>query len=243
VIWVYAICERPDDPPPSGAAGLAGAPLEVVREGELLAVLSRHDDLGEMSSLDALWAHERVVELLMGERAVLPMRFGSKLAGEVPLRRALATHNTELLGALARVRGMVELAVRAMREVERAGSGEAAGAGAAAGPEAAEGSQSGRDYLRAKLELRDREQAVGATLHGPLCALAVAAKRRRGLAPGELLHAAYLVERPTVAKFRAAAQRLQREHRDVAVLCTGPWPPYSFVEVDMGSDVGAGTCG
>jgi Gas vesicle synthesis protein GvpL/GvpF len=239
VIWVYAICERPDVPPPVRAVGLTGAPLEGIREGELLAVLSRHADLGQTSSLDALWAHERVVERLMAERAVLPMRFGSKLAGEAALRRAIATHHDELIGALDRVRGMVELAVRAMRE----GGPADTDVSGAAGPSAAERHPSGRDYLRAKLELRDREEAAGAALHGPLAALAVTAKRRSGLAPGELLHAAYLVERPAVAEFRAAAQRLEREHQDVAVLCTGPWPPYSFVEVDVGSDLGAGVGG
>jgi hypothetical protein len=55
------------------------------------------------------------------------------------------------------------------------------------------------------------------------------------------LRASYLVERPVVGEFRAVAQRLQREYRDTTVLCTGPWPPYSFVEVAVGSrDEGRG---
>jgi len=43
------------------------------------------------------------------------------------------------------------------------------------------------------------------------------------------LRAAYLVERPVVARFGSRVQRLQAEHPEAAVLCTGPWPPYSFV--------------
>jgi hypothetical protein len=73
--------------------------------------------------------------------------------------------------------------------------------------------------------------------------LAVAASRRPVQAPDELLHASYLVERPVVAEFRAAAQRLQREHRDAAVLCTGPWPPYSFVDVAVSCQLGVGMGG
>jgi hypothetical protein len=73
--------------------------------------------------------------------------------------------------------------------------------------------------------------------------LAVAPSRRPVQAPDELLHASYLVERPVVAEFRAAAQRLQREHRDAAVLCTGPWPPYSFVDVAVSSQLGVGMGG
>jgi hypothetical protein len=44
-----------------------------------------------------------------------------------------------------------------------------------------------------------------------------------------VLRAAYLVERANVARFRALVERLQQQHPEIAVLCTGPWPPYSFV--------------
>lgn len=237
MIWVYAIGELPEVPPPPSAIGLAGTPLEGVREGGLLAVISRHADLPEMRAVDALWAHEHVVERLMAERAVLPMRFGSQLPGDAALRRALATRHDELLSALDGVRGRVELAVRAVRVdgVGRADVPVPAVAGAV------EGHDTGRDYVRAKLELRNRDEAAGAALHAPFAALAVAERRRPGRGPGELLRASYLVERPQVAKFRALAQRLQREHRDAAVLCTGPWPPYSFVDVAVrGWMAGAG---
>jgi hypothetical protein len=227
VIWVYAIGELPEVPPRQSAIGLAGAPLEGVREGGLLAVISRHADLPEMRTVDALWAHEHVVERLMAERAVLPMRFGSQLPGEAALRRALATRHDELLSVLDGVRGRVELAVRAVCAdgAERVDVPVPVVAGGVVGHD------TGREYVCAKLELRNRAEAAGAALHAPLAALAVAESRRPGRGPGELLRASYLVERPVVAEFRALARRLQREHPDAAVLCTGPWPPYSFVEV------------
>ena len=47
--------------------------------------------------------------------------------------------------------------------------------------------------------------------------------------PGpELLRAAYLVDRADVDGFVAVVRELQREHDSLSVLCTGPWPPYSF---------------
>ncbi|MDX6729997.1 MAG: Gas vesicle synthesis protein GvpL/GvpF, partial [Baekduia sp.] len=39
----------------------------------------------------------------------------------------------------------------------------------------------------------------------------------------------YLVDEPVVGRFRNAVERLQREHPEAALLCTGPWPAYSFV--------------
>jgi hypothetical protein len=234
VIWIYGIGDRAEIPPRLSAAGVAGAPLESIREGGLLAVISRHADLPELSAVDALWAHEEVVERLMAERAVLPMRFASRLAGEAALRHALVTRQNELRAALDGVRGRVELAVRALcaagaprREARRT---------AVAG--APEGRDSGREHVRAKLDRHHRADAAGAALHAPLAALAVVGSRRPGRVPCEVLRASYLVERPAVAEFRAVAQRLQSEHRDTAVLCTGPWPPYSFVEVALTDDSG-----
>jgi hypothetical protein len=232
VIWIYAIGDRADiPPPPPSAAGLAGAPLEGVGEGRLLAVVSRHAELPDIGAVDAMWAHEHVVERLMADRTVLPVRFASRLAGEAALRNQLATRQDDLLAALDGVRGRVELAVRAMSSAgpPRREAWRPAIAGGAGGR------HSGREYVRARLEVRDRAEAAGAALHVPLAALAVAGTRRPGRSSCEVLRASYLVERPVVAEFRALAQQLQSEYRDMAVLCTGPWPPYSFVEVAVSS--------
>jgi hypothetical protein len=64
-------------------------------------------------------------------------------------------------------------------------------------------------------------------LHEPLDFLA----RRSVVLPGpELLRAAYLVDRDAVDRFVALVQRLEETHTDLHIVCTGPWPPYSFAE-------------
>jgi hypothetical protein len=223
VIWVYGICERPDMPPPR-RRGLAQAPLDGVREGELLAVISRHVRPPGDPALDALWVHERVVERLMADRAVLPMRFGTKLPDDAALRHALATRQQELLAILARVRGRVEVGVRAMQPPgSDADTDDRRPAPAAPMP------ASGREYLEAKLHNGRRVEHAAAALHEPLAGLAVEARRQPARAPDELLRASYLIESAVLARFRGAVERLQRTHPGVAILCTGPWPPYSFV--------------
>ena len=39
---------------------------------------------------------------------------------------------------------------------------------------------------------------------------------------------AYLVSSENVDAFRDAVRRLQDEHPELTIVCTGPWPPYSF---------------
>jgi hypothetical protein len=220
MIWVYGICDRPDLPPPR-RRGLAQAPLDGLREGDLLAVFTRHVRSVTEPAPDALWAHERVVERLMAERAVLPMRFGSKVDDERALREFLADRRESLAAALARISGHVELGVRVLQPL-------AAGAGArAAAPVAA--LPTGRDYLLAKLQDGQRATRASASLHEPLEALAREARRQAPRGADEILNSSYLVDRRVVPRFRAAVERLQIARPDVAILCTGPWPPYSFV--------------
>jgi Gas vesicle synthesis protein GvpL/GvpF len=209
VIWVYAVCEHPELRLPP-VRGLDQAPLEGIADGPMLAVVSRHRRIAGDPALEAMWAHERVVEALMAERAVLPMQFGTRLPDPDAVREALASRRDVLMAALERVRGRVELAVRAI--------------GPPADPEPP--AASGAEYLRARL----RSEASVAALHEPLAALAVATRRWPERAPNEVLHASYLVEQREVPRFRGAVEQLQREHSDAALLCTGPWPPYSFME-------------
>ena len=177
--------------------------LEALGDGELVTVFSRHGQ-GDPTPA-ALWAHERVVERLMADRTVVPGRFGSTVAGEDGLRRRLDERREPLAAAIARVRGRVELGVRVLAQA-RAAPG------------------SGRDYLLARLE----ESRRAAARHEPLAELAADATRQpsRG---GELLRGAYLVDRAGVAGFRDAVGDLQDEHPELTILCTGPWPAYSFV--------------
>ena len=44
------------------------------------------------------------------------------------------------------------------------------------------------------------------------------------------MRCAYLVDRELVEDFTASLRRLDQQLRDVELVCTGPWPPYSFAE-------------
>jgi hypothetical protein len=218
VIWVYAICDRPDLPPPR-RRGLAQAPLDSLREGALLAIFTSHAHAPAEPAPDALWAHERVVERLMADRTVLPMRFRSTVDDEGALSALLARDQQRLLHALARVQGRVEIGVRALQPASNGAHGVATVA-----------ASTGRDYLLAKLHDGRRLDRAATELHSPLEAMAVEACRQPLRSEDEILRGAYLVDQRVIARFRAAVDRLQRAHPDVAILCTGPWPPYSFVQ-------------
>jgi hypothetical protein len=213
MMWIYGICDG-TEPLPPGSRGLAGAPLEALGEGGLLAVFTRHAQPPCDPAPDALWAHEQVVERLMAERTVVPLRFGSTVAGEAALRRLLAERRESLTETIARIRGRVELGVRVLDEAPAAVADEP---------------RSGRDYVLGRLQDSRRAEHATAALHEPLAVLARDAVRQPLRAADELLRGAYLVDRAGVPRFCTGVQRLQAEHPDMAILCTGPWPAYSFV--------------
>jgi Gas vesicle synthesis protein GvpL/GvpF len=169
---------------------------------------------GELRATEAnLWEHEAVVEALMHDGAVLPARFGTVLESIDRLRDELVGRQEEFRRALDRVRGRVELGVRAVWP-ERAEVGTPA--------------DSGRVYLARKLGEQRAAADATSSVHDPLARLAVASTLRVEQSPCLTVIASYLVDRDEVASFRREADRLARTLDGVTLACTGPWPPYSF---------------
>jgi hypothetical protein len=204
MIWVYGICSRyvrPQLP----VHGRGQAPLELVTHGSLLAVVSHAASGDEAPSTQGLHAHARVVDALMDQTTVLPVRFGTHFAEPLAVRSALAVRRQPLLAALAQVGGCVEMAVRA--------------------------SLPDRRHLVAVDRLPyPPDRRLKDALHDPLAGLAVAARVWPALVPGEVLRAAYLVPRAELPAFQEAAAELEQAFPRVALTCTGPWPTYSFVD-------------
>jgi hypothetical protein len=184
-----------------------------VASGELAVVCGPAGD--EEVTPDALWRHEEVVEALMEGRDLLPVRYGTRLPDDEAAAAVIEERREELSAALERVRGAVELSVRAL-----------ANDGAA---DPALSSDSGREYLRQRARAEESRELVTAAVHEPLSRLARASVIRSVHSPAELLRGAYLVDRAGVEEFAALVARLHDADPRLSLLCTGPWPPYSFV--------------
>jgi hypothetical protein len=183
-------------PPPS-------APLRAVVAGSLCVVCEPADD--EPVTVDRLVDREGLLEALMAERDLLPVRFGATVANESAAAQLLTERHDELEAALLRVRGAVELAVRARLAAPRDHVAHA----------------SGREYLRAKVGTSEAARR----LHARLEAIARSAVVRSG---PDVLRAAYLVDRAVVPDFVTEVQQAQALDSELSLLCTGPWPPFSF---------------
>jgi hypothetical protein len=157
------------------------------------------------------------------------------LADEAAMETVLQAHYSDLLDSLDRVRGRVELGLRALWDEESGQSAAADGSLVERGIEK-ERAKDGRSYLQARVEeerrrrtQRRRAQARAAELHRPLARLAVESLWNVLVTPRTLLKAAYLIERNGVKSFLREVETLRTSHPSLRFLCTGPWPAYSFV--------------
>ena len=205
MIEVYAITDCADRALPLGFE------LERVQHEGMCGVFGRVAELPRASA-EALWRHERLIEALMADRTVLPLRFGTSLADEWELKRVMTERAEEFARLLDQVRGRVELALRVLEVGPR---------------EQSDGRpSSGRDYMETLARRRkSAEQAVAAL--EPLEDIADAARKRDNA--GDLTRLSFLVERDRVDAFRDRLEQLRGQHPELSMTCTGPWPPYSFV--------------
>ena len=210
MIDLYAVTDDPAPPLPDVAG------LSAVASHGLALVCG--PAAGDELTPDVLWRHEEVVEALMEDRDLLPVRFGTRVHDETAAARALGERHRELAEALEKVRGAVELSLRVRGERRRDDS------------ESDETVTSGAAYLRARARAVEAQEDVRRTVHRPLAAIARASRQLPAREPTELLRAAYLVDRGAVSVFTDDVARLQQAHPELRLLCTGPWPPYSFSE-------------
>jgi Gas vesicle synthesis protein GvpL/GvpF len=210
VIYLYAIAEELDELP--DVRGVEEAPLGRRAVEGLDLVISEHERASLETTEEAVLAHARVVEALVGRSgALLPARFGRGFGDERALEEAIHGRAATLREALTQVRGCVEVGLRVVGE-------EPTPSPAA----------SGRAYMEARLARREETERLARELHEPLAALARTSTRTVAATPRLVLSGAYLVEPSEVEAFRSRVAELEAEHRRLTFVCTGPWPAYSF---------------
>jgi hypothetical protein len=196
--------------------GIEDRPLMAIHDPPLTAVVSDYARSTELSK-NNLWVYERVIEELMSDHTVLPARFGSVFADGDAVARMLSERREEFSARLEQVRGAVELAVRASWSGGQAMSMTA---------------RSGTDYLQRRLVPYREARDLAACIDTALRELARAGWCRVLTRPTEPVTAAYLVDRERIPEFVGRVQEAQAAIEGAQLVCTGPWPPYSFVGED-----------
>ena len=264
--YLYGVAAADEASARLGAGLAAGAVqgIDLVAEGPLVGVTSRVS-LQEFAEpalperlRDTTWleqmirTHEQVLERVLEDASVVPCRFCSVYRSEAELRRFLSERREALQAALDRVRGRVEVGVKAFIDRDRFAAGRARQNEDVRQQETQVSSAEGG---RAYLERRRFEQLVASELerfrgeaadrlHTRLLAAAedglalpLQAPELSGREEEMVFNGAYLVTADRGA-FEQALASLGRDFRDdgVELELTGPWPAYNFVPEELGAE-------
>jgi Gas vesicle synthesis protein GvpL/GvpF len=240
-VYVYGVVAG--DPPAVGAAGVGEqpAPVRAIAGAGSAAVVSDVPASWRAARRQDVEAHDRVVAELVGAGAVVPLRFGTVFASDDEVReRLLERHADELKDLLVRLRGHVQMTLRAyyvedalLRAVLTRRPQLKARADALEGrPEAAtqpERIALGRDVADAVEEQRalDQEMLVQA-----LAGLAAELQVDQPASERQAASLQLLVAEGDRPRLDAAVDRLGREHAArLSFRYVGPLAPYSFSDL------------
>jgi hypothetical protein len=215
MVHLYALVDHPARLPP--LAGIGGETVSAAEAAGIDAIFSEHDDPAADATDAAVLAHARLVEAVAAlNAAVLPARFPGRYESEAALRDNIRDRASDLCDALDRVRGCVEVGVRV---VPSAGIVD-------------ERARSGGDYMRGRLAAIREAEGIARELDAAVAPIVREGTRSVAATSQLVLSAAYLVASSEAADFRPAVETVARRHPDLAYVCFGPWPPYSFALVD-----------
>ncbi len=234
-LYVYCLGDELSGVAFEGLAGVGGAGVRLLTLGGLAAVVSEVGDEATLANEENLLAHNRVNAAALAVSTPLPCRFGTRATPE-RLAEYVSNHEAALAAALMRVHGRVEMSVKLM-EKSKVGSQKpevesesgAANLGAA-GAGTAFLLKKRREILGEE-DARRRSEEAAAWLASGVGELARETVARLSPPEAIFVRAAHLVERPHVEDYRARLRALAAGRKDLRLLTSGPWPPYSFSEV------------
>ncbi|MBI2958591.1 MAG: GvpL/GvpF family gas vesicle protein [Chloroflexi bacterium] len=243
--YIYGIAAWPIAAP-DGIKGIGGCyPVRVVAHDGLCCLTSDWDG-PELSTLPreqlvrCLLAHQQVIERLMADCTVLPMRFGTVLGAEEEAVSLLQQGSTLFANALSSAQGKVELELAATWDIEQA-LREVSAEDDIARARAAIASQ-GLPVMEQKVRLGQavkacldsRRETYRSQVMDLLKPISVAVVSNALLSDSMVLNLAFLVRRDVQGEFEGRVRSLDALfHGKLSFRLVGPMPLYSFSAIEV----------
>ena len=225
-LYAYCLCADLDtfDSPVSGVSEAAVRVLKI----EDISVLVSDCEAVAVTQENML-AHAAVIRSVFTRTTTVPFRFGT-LSTEPQLRSFITTNKLAIANKLAHLRGCVEMDLKTNWQSSNSASSK---------PEPAAGP--GTAFLREKrreLLGDDQASAQRAELSGILRTElgSLIKDERMALQPPEKavpVRVFHLVEDTRIKEYRDKVQELREKRPELQLEVSGPWPPYSFANIEL----------
>lgn len=223
-----------------------GGPVYAVPHHGIAAVVStspleNYRALGRQEAVTYLVAHQRVVEAVMRERPVLPVRFGTVLADAGVVQRLLAVGEARFTAALAEIADRVQMEVVVLWDLQEvfgeiAQQDEIAQFRAQIAARPAEAMVAERMAMGQKVHasLLERRAALQSQLLPALRNVARDVVVNPPMDDSMVVNAALLLDPTDDGALDQELERLDQAFDGrLHLRCVGPLPPYSFATVEI----------
>ena len=225
-----------------GALGIGDAPADVrtVHFRDLAAIVSATPLVVHDPTRANILAHQRVNDAALQRHTVLPMSFGAVFRSDADVVELLRSAYDAFTAALRDMQGKVELGLkvlwdrdRIVREIEL----EEEDLGRL--KQAIQSPRRSAYFARMQYSrlmdsaLQRRSDQYVEDIGRRLREVSVDARVNKPIGDRMIMNAAFLVERTGDAAFEARLRALGGRHDALTFTCTGPWPPWNFVNIRL----------
>jgi hypothetical protein len=235
--YAYAICRiKPGMP---FKRQIKGHKIVMVIFNELALVVESIDKGKREDSLENILLHEQIVEVVSRIYSLLPIQFGMILKDKKEAEEILIRNYNLLLKEITQLEGQIELGVKIFWDQTKLEDYEPIM------PEKGVVLTDNKalDYmfkLKNKYKSNDKTNtAYHLTEELNKRFLEIATKGLyRTLRTAELLFdGTYLLSRNDISLFSKTVEKVEADFSGLSILATGPWPPYSFCNLDLSKEV------
>jgi Gas vesicle synthesis protein GvpL/GvpF len=227
---LYAYClTQGIDSITEAVRGVSETPVRLLKIEEVAVLVSDLEIDSVPVTRENVLAHAAVVRSVLDRTTPLPFRFGT-LVTEAQLRSYVSTRKPAIEAKLAHVRDCVEMSVKIIWQAASTEHNEAIAS--------AEGS--GTSFLKEKRrellgdEHRSKEvKEISEWLHQTVSGLTRDEQTTVKTADKVMLAASHLVERAKLKQYQAKVTEARGKRPNLHFLLSGPWPPYSFVNIEL----------
>jgi len=229
---LYAYCLTEDlDTLDHAPLGISDAKVSLLKHEGLGVLVSNSEiDVVRVTRDNAL-AHAAVVRSVLDRTTPLPFRFGT-VVDEQQLKSYLTARKSALQTQLEHVRGCVEMNVKIIQQVQNDEPPLPEHGLAPEGPGTAFLAEKRREIIG---EERKTEHAAELSTLVREALDWLIKDEQVTLRPAERLvfAAAHLVERSSVQTYREKMSEAVKRRPELHFLVSGPWPPYSFANIEL----------
>jgi len=230
-LYAYCLVEDLDtlDAPDVQVRGIDGAAVKLLKIDDLGVLVSDGEPNAFPLTKESAVAHAAVVGSVLDKTTSLPFRFGT-IISEQQLRHYVTTYKPALEKSFAHVRGCVEMDLKIIRQIAKTEQQ----------PEREEQSPGTAFLEKKRREILgdERQSTLKAELSNVLRKELGDLIRDEQIAvrpskTADLAAVSHLVERANIQRYQEKVQEIRNNRPDLKIRLSGPWPPYSFANIEL----------